>query len=72
VEKKMNTTLSRHNDHLLLWLSVALLLVGVSLGDLGIVALYASIVSRLELVGFAFSFVLIGAGALFTAGRMRR
>jgi hypothetical protein len=72
VEKKMNTTVSLHNDHLLLWLSVALLLVGVSLGDLGIVALYASVVSRLELVGFAFSFVLIGAGALFTVGRMRR
>jgi hypothetical protein len=68
----MDNTALPHNNHLLLWLSVALLLIGVGLGDLGIVALYASAVSRLELVGFAFSFVLIGAGALFTVGRMRR
>jgi hypothetical protein len=72
VEKKMETTVSRKNDHLLLWLAAILMLFGVGLGDVGIVALNASIVSSLQLLGFALSFTLIGVGALFSVWQIRR
>jgi hypothetical protein len=68
----MKTTVSRNNDQLLLWLAAILMLLGLGLGDMGIVALYASIVSRLQLLGFAFSFTMIGAGTLFTVWQIRR
>jgi hypothetical protein len=68
----MDTTVSRKNDHLLLWLAAILMLFGVGLGDMGIVALYASVVNRLQLLGFALSFTLIGGGVLFTVWQIRR
>jgi len=51
VERKMDTAASLSNDHLVLWLAAILMLFGVGLGDIGIVALYASVVSLLQLEG---------------------
>jgi hypothetical protein len=68
----MNVQVSRDNGHLLLWITSALLLLGVLLGDAAIIAWYASFANVWQLLGSFFSFLMIAAGLLFTVWRMRR
>jgi hypothetical protein len=66
----MHIPASTDNKHLLQWLAVILLLIGFGLGDTAVIAWYASLVTAWQLAGSAFSFMLIGAGLLFTAWRI--
>ena len=68
----MNAPASQNNDHLLYWIAATLLLMGFGLGDTGIIAWCASLITFWQLAVFAFSFALIGVGALFTIWQMRR
>jgi len=68
----MNLPVSQKSDHLLHWITAALLLITFGLADIAVVAWSASVVTIDELFAVAFTFVLTGIGVLFTAWQMRR
>jgi hypothetical protein len=72
VEKEMNTPASQNSNRLLYWMASILVLLGFGLGDTGIIAWCASLITFWQLAVFAFSFALIGMGAIFTIWQMRR
>jgi hypothetical protein len=67
VEKQLNTPASRNNNRLVLWLASVLLLIGFGLGDMALIAWYASLATAWQLAASAVSFALIGGGLLVTA-----
>ena len=68
----MTLLVPQKSDHLLYWITAALLLVSFGLADAAVVAWAASVVTIGQLLAVAFTFVLTGSGVVFTAWRMRR
>ena len=67
----MTVPASHNDDHLLYWIAAILVFMGFGLGNTGIIAWCASLITFWQLLVFAFSFALIGMGALFTIWQMR-
>jgi hypothetical protein len=67
----MNKSTSGNNDHLLRWIAAALFLIGLALADIAITAWSFSLVTLWQLAASAVSYLLIGAGALFTIWQIR-